>query len=134
MYSAFQFGFQTGYQVIYPKESIPAYNGNSTKRSEYVPRASELQYLERQNQLYKLQQAKKVAEEERRANEYRIEALELQRLRESLADQELQLELLELLKASQLLQEQVAIAEENLRRFMMDEEALVVLLMSMPFH
>lgn len=133
-FSSFQFGFQAGFQVIYGKNSIavPAYNGNSV-RQEYQPTSSELQYIDRLNKIEQLKAKERVTKQDLKANAFKLEQLELKRLRESLADEKLQQELMMLLLEKQ----QMELVQMELMRLiqeMMDEnEAILIILLTSTF-
>lgn len=134
MFSAFQWGFQAGFQVVYPPIANIAYNGNSTKpiRQEYQPTSYELQHIERLNAIEAAKLKSKVVGEDLRAKEREIEELELRRLQEGLADQLLQLQLLQLLQEQQQMIVMQLELERVIREIMEEDEALFVILMTMP--
>lgn len=133
-FSSFQTGFQVGFQVIYSgaKNIVPAYNGNSIRR-EYQPTSAELHHIERLNNIDRLKAKAELAREALQAKQYQIEELELQRLREGLADENLQNELLMLLiqqKDMQILKLSLA---RQLQELLDEEEAIMAIMMTMVF-
>lgn len=132
MFCGFQpSGFQNNaYEIITIfGNSSPAPNGNK----EYVPSYYELQRIERLNKIEHTKARKQIAENDLRAKEWQIEELELKRLREGLADQRLQAELLELF----LERQQILLAQAELERLILEmmeeDEAIVVILLTLPF-
>lgn len=132
LYSSFQYGFQIGFQVVY-EQTVTRPNPNGNLLKGYIPRSFELQKINQLNKLEALRAKKKVAQQDLRAEQLKIEELELKRLRRGLNDKELQAQLLEMfLKEQQILQAQMAL--ENLIAELQDEEdAIIIILLTMPF-
>jgi len=127
-YSAFQFGFCPGFQVIYPPAK-PAPNGNK----EYRPTSHELRHIERLNKIEQLKLKERVVKQDFKAKEIQIEDLELQRLKEGLADKELQAQLLQLLLEQQQIKLMQMQLEREIRFLILEDDALLILLLSSPF-
>lgn len=131
MFSSFQFGFQAGFQVVYPSAKIPAYNGNSTK--EYVPYGYEVEYYKRQERLAQLERKEQLAKQDLLAQELKIEQLELDRLRKGLSDKNLQIELLKLLNEQQIINMALLQYQAEIQELLLDQEALLVIMLTMDF-
>lgn len=131
MFSAFQStAYQNNaFQIVGAGDATLPPNGNG--RREYVPTYYELENNRKKLQKYK--DAEREAQIELLSIEYKIEDLELKRLRD-LADEAMQLQLIGLLKEQQIFQQilrELQIQKEKLRR---DEDDILILLMSMPFN
>lgn len=129
---SFQNGFQAGFQgIVYLDNFAP--NGNNGRKQEYTPTSHELTRIERLNKIEQLKLKSNVVTEDLKAQEIRIEELELKRLREGLADKKLQAELLRLMAQRY----EMALMQLELMRLieemLLEEEALLVILLSSTF-
>jgi len=138
-FSAFQpSGYQqSSYQIVVanaPVVTIPAYNGRPPlERGDYQPTFHELERERRLGKLAALKEQEREAELDLRAQEIRIEELEIKRLRKGLADQQLQAELLALIQEQQEIMRRQSELQAMIDFFIMEDDALVVLLMCNPF-
>lgn len=136
MFSGFQTGYQAGFQVIYPRTAHLDPNGNLLSGSapkKYIPRSFELQKFNELNRLEQLRAQKKTVQQDLRAEQLKIEALELRRLKRGLANKELQADLLELfLKEQQILARTLEL-ERLIFEIEQEEEAIMIILLTMPF-
>ena len=105
----------------------PAPNGN--RRIEYTPTSYELENARRK--LQKFKDEEREAKVELLSIDYKLEELELRRLRD-LADESLQLELIALLRQQQIFQ-QIYNELQN-QRMMEEDNELLILLASLPFN
>lgn len=127
-YSGYMFGFQAGFQVVYPNRLSP--NGGRPKR-DYQPTSHELRHIDRLNQISAVKLKKKVADEDFKATEIKIEALELQRLREGLEDRLLQEELMRLMLERQQIMLAIMAYDRMIAQLIDDDEAIFVILLSL---
>lgn len=131
MFSAFQGNaFQSNAWQIVTAISVITPNGGAV-RHEYQPTYYELENHRKKLKAFK--DSEREAELELKSVEYKIEDLEFRRLRD-LADKNMQLELIALIKEqhilNQLLQE-LQIRKQQWRR---EEDDILILMMSMPFY
>lgn len=131
-YSAFQTGFQAGFQVIYSsakKRADP--NGNLLK--SYVPYGYELEKYKRAERLEQLRKQEELAKQDLYAQELKIEQLELKRLKRGLADKTLQTELLQLLNQQYIINLALAQYHAEIQELLLEQEALMVIMLTMEF-
>ena len=126
----FQYGFMPGYQVVYITTKIPAPNGNSNNEP-YQSSSHQIQQFNKESAKY----TDKILEVENdvRAVEYRLEDLEFRRLRD-LADEAMQMELLQLLQEQQQLQLLLLDLQQKELMMLREEDDFLVLLMAVPFY
>lgn len=127
MFSGFQpSSYQhSAYQIVVvavKQEATPGYSWERTKR-EYE--RQQRKYLEDQKRLKETKELVSNKEAE-------LAALEAKRL-EDLADQKMQLELIALMKELQRLEQERLELEAAIRFFLLEEDAIIALLYSMPF-
>lgn len=134
MYSAFQWSaFQwNAFQIARNNASAPlAPNGNRPRDWEYTPTHYELENHRRKLEQYK--DSQREAEVELVAVQYKIEDLELKRLRD-LADETMQMQLLGLLKEQQIIQQILVELQIKKERWRREEDDILILLLSLPFN
>ena len=127
MFGGFQSnGYQSGFQILTKHR---AFSGN--RYEPYQSSSHELQRIRRE----KLAFTRKIEEVkgEQRAVDYKLEDLELRRLRD-LADENMQLELLLLLQRQGELQNLLVEYEQQRLRRIMEEDEIIVLSMCLPFY
>lgn len=129
-FSGFQFGFAAGFQVVY-SNAVPPLVPNGGR--PYQPTSHELRTLERLNAIEKAKAQGKLAAEALKAKELQIEDLELRRLREGLSDQKLQAELMQLMMERVQAQMLAMEMQRLLKELLLDDEAILVILLSNPF-
>jgi hypothetical protein len=115
--------------VIPPVPDIFAPNGGA--RRDYQPTSYELQNHRRKLEAFK--DSEREAELELKAVEYKIEDLEFRRLHD-LADENMQLQLIALLKEQQILNQLLLEIQARKEQWRRDDDEILILLMSLPFH
>ena len=129
-FSAFQTGYQAGFQVIYSHKR-PDPNGN--KLRSYTPYGYELEKYRRAERLEQLRKQEELARQDLYAQELKIDRLEIKRLKRGLADKTLQAELLQLLNQQYIINLALAQYQSEIQELLLDQEALMVIMLTMEF-
>lgn len=130
MFAGFQsFAFQTIGTGIAVVTAALTPNGGSPYR-DYTPSYYEVENHRKKIEAFK--DSEREAEIQLKAVQYKIEDLELRRLR-NLADETLQLELIALVKEQFIINEILKELQIKKAAMMRDEDDMLILLMSLPF-
>jgi DNA repair ATPase RecN len=123
------FAFQTvGYGGVVVPPFLP--NGGAIRR-DYVPTYYEIENHKRK--LEALRDSEREAEAQRLNIQYKIEALELKRLRD-LADEAMQRELIALMREQYILDEILKDLQLKKAAWEREQDDILILLMSLPFY
>jgi hypothetical protein len=126
-FSAFQFGFDHGYQVIYGDGIVHGGGSPSPYSWERTRKAREQEEMQRRERS-RLAEQKRIAEFKLRAKEEEIAELERMRMLD-LADQRMQLQLMALLQEAHQLELERQRLENLLIIFMREDDDLIAILL-----